>query len=111
MPNDGRKLGEREGLGGEGGGELSRAKERWRSRWTGWEESLRARECQRAGMDGGTHGMMEREERTDGWMRRRVEAEGGREEGFVRSQLQKAKAGEETGCRGEGITELNVWAD
>lgn len=40
-----------------------------------------------------------------------MEAEGGREEGFVRSQLQKAEAGEETGCRGEGITELNVWAD
>lgn len=41
------------------------------------------------------------------------EGEGGRERGggFVRSQLQKAKAGEETGCRGERITELNVWAD
>lgn len=56
----------------------------------------------------------------DGWMRRRKEAEGaegaeggreGGEGGFVRSQLQKAKAGEETGCRGERITELNVWAD
>lgn len=31
--------------------------------------------------------------------------------GFVSSQLQKAKAGEETGCWGESFTELNVWGD
>lgn len=33
------------------------------------------------------------------------------ERGFVSSELQKAKAGEETGCRGERIKKLNVWAD
>lgn len=37
--------------------------------------------------------------------------EGGMGRGFVRSKLQKANAGEERGCRGERITELNVWAD
>lgn len=66
-------------------------------------------------MDRGTHGtrMIEPEE----WMRRKeVKEKGrggveGREEDFERSQLQKAKAGEETGCRGERIMELNVWAD
>lgn len=50
-------------------------------------------------------GMEEEEERRE--KRRRLgEEEGG---GFVK--LQKAKAGEETGCHGERIMELNVWAD
>lgn len=62
-----------------GGGELSRAKERWRSRWTGSEELLRAKERWRPGdgqrvtwdEDDGAGGMR-------GWMRRRrMGAEGG----------------------------------
>lgn len=62
--------------------------------------------------DRGTHGrkMMERE--GYGWIDEKGEGSGGKEGGgYVRSELQKADAGEETGCRGERITELNVWAD
>lgn len=51
-----------------------------------------------------------------GWMRRGVRGEegGGSGEGggiCTISTSKGAKAGEETGCRGERITELNVRAD
>lgn len=67
------------------------------------------------GVLGGMDGRRNPWEEDDGERRDEEEEEGsrqaGRGRGFVRSKLQKANAGEETGCRGGRITELNVWAD
>lgn len=77
--NDGKKLCESDGRRGRG--ELRRAEESWRSRWTRakdrWRRPTDARDDDDA--------------RTSSWRKRRMEVKGAEEAGFVRSELQKAE--------------------